>query len=295
MSLKKLIRPIAERFGKSFPVSMMRLRYFIRFHKFLNLRNPHTLNEKILYLCLKTDTSKWTELTDKYLVRNYVKECGYDKNLIPLLGVWNDAAEIDFDRLPKSFVLKTNHGCGDVKIIKDKDKIDKNDIVVYFNSLLKKRYGALEGGIHYQRIEPKVICEQLLENDDYSKKYSSSIIDYKLWCFNGKCKYIFVISNRTRTGVDVMLYDENWKECPEFVRFSSHHRKGVIMPCPSNIEEIIKIGETLARPFPVVRVDLYSIGDKIYFGEMTFTSYGGLMNYFTDEFQKKTGEMINEF
>ena len=193
-ALNRVFRPVVvfcEWMGVHHPRTLMRIRYFARFHKLLKLRNPQTLNEKILYLSLCTDTTLWTRCADKYRVREYVKECGLEETLVKLYGVWRNPHEIDFNKLPEKFVLKGNHGCGDVFIITDKFQMDKEKIVRSLEKDLKEKYGALEAGMHYMRIPtPVAIAEEYLENDEKTSKISNSLIDYKIWCFNGKASFV---------------------------------------------------------------------------------------------------------
>ena len=114
-----------------------------------------------------------------------------------------------------------------------------------------------------------------------------------MWCFNGKVQYIFICSNRNEHGLDIMMYDKDWNALPEYCVFSKHYRRGEMLPKPANLSEMISMAEKLAHPFPCVRVDLYSVNEKIYFGEMTFTSLGGVMNYFSDDFLNKAGDLID--
>lgn len=291
-----VVKPIywvASFMGRHFPETLVKIRYFARFKRRLNLNNPQTLNEKILYMSLRTDTTNWTRLADKYNVRGYVEECGLSDTLVKLLGYWENADQIDFDKLPNSFVLKTTQGSGDIILVKDKKSIDKDEIVKKMDIAVKTKYGELEGGKHYMRIKPAIIAEELLYNDEESLKHSTSIIDYKIWCFNGKAHYIWACCNRDKNGTDVMTYDLNWNAHPEFSIFYDHYRRGNIIPKPLNLDQMIKIAENLSKTHPVVRTDLYNLNGKIYFGEMTFTSLGGLMDYYTDDFQKICGELID--
>jgi hypothetical protein len=212
---------------------------------------------------------------------------------VPLLGYWRRAEDIDFEKLPSSFVLKTTQGSGDIVLVKDKLSIDQEYVRGLMKRAVSTRYGELEGGKHYMRIVPGIIAEALLNNDDESLMASTSIIDYKIWCFNGKAHYIWVCCNRDKDGTEVMTYDMSWSAHPEYSLFTPHYRRGKTIPKPHNFKRMIEVAETLAKPFPVVRVDLYNIGGKIYFGEMTFTSLGGLMDFYTDEFQRMTGDIIN--
>lgn len=294
--LNIIFRPLisfCEWLGVHHPVLLARIRYFVRFKKPLHLKNPKTLNEKILFLSLKTDTELWTRCADKYEVRSYVKERGLEDILIPLIGVWEHAIEIDFEELPNEFVLKPTHGSGDRLIVKDKSKLDKKKIIDTFEKDLSHRYGALESGHHYLRIQPRIIAEKLIHNDPETSKISSSIIDYKIWCFNGKAHWIWACANRDIHSTEVMTYDLDWNAHPEYSIFRAGYRKGQLLPRPKNIEKMISAAESLAQPFPCVRVDLYNIDGRIYFGELTFTSYGGLQDFYTDEFQLLAGSKID--
>lgn len=298
MNVKKLVknkvlRSIGSYLGRNYPKEWITFRYFLRFHKWIDWNNPKSINEKILYLSLMTDTTLWTTLADKYRVREYVKKCGFGERLVELYGVWEDASLIDFEKLPQSFVLKTNHGSGDIKIIIDKNQINKKGIINYFNKTVATPYGAIESGMHYLRIKPCILAEQLLVNDVVSQRYSTSIVDYKIWCFNGIAHYIGVYCNRDKNGIDFLYYDINWVDHPEYIVTTKHYRRYKVIPRPINLSEMISMAETLAKPFPCVRVDLYNIGGKIYFGEMTFTSSGGMMDNFTDEFLRKAGDLID--
>jgi hypothetical protein len=294
--LNKIFKPViafCEWLGVHHPVLLARIRYFARFKKPLHLKNPQTLNEKILFLSLKTDTTLWTRCADKYEVRDYVKECGLEDILIPLVGVWDHATDINFDKLPDEFVLKATHGSGDIKVVTDKSKLNIPKIVAEFEEDLKHQYGALESGHHYMRIKPRMIAEELIHNDPETAKISSSIIDYKIWCFNGKCYWLWACANRDEHTTEVMTYDTDWNAHPEYSIFENDYRHGDILPKPKNLERMIEVAEKLAQPFPCVRVDLYNIDGKIYFGELTFTSYGGLQDFYTDEFQQLAGSKID--
>lgn len=293
--LNKLFKPvlkISEWMGLNHPKTFAKIRYFARFHKFLDLEHPKTLNEKMLYMSLCTDTTEWTRLADKYRVREYIHECGLDSTLVELYGAWERAEDCDFEKLPNQFVLKCNHGSGDIMIVKDKNAIDQTKIKALFQKELDTPYGAVESGHHYLRIKPMLIAEELLVNDEISKQYSSSLIDYKIWCFNGKPTFTWVCCNRDKHGCDVMTYDMDWNAHPEYSLWIDHYRHGQITPKPANFDKMMEMASKLAGDNPVVSVDLYNLNGKIYFGEMTFTRLGALINFFTPEFLAMCGEMI---
>lgn len=290
--LKPLIA-LGEWMGEKHPKTFARIRYFIRFRKFLHLSHPRDLNEKILYLSLCTDTTEWTRLADKYRVREYVHQKGLDDILVKLYGVWEKADDCDFSMLPDKFVMKCNHGSGQIIIVKNKKSIDLPTVRAEFQKELSKPYGAIECGLHYMRIKPRLIAEELLENDDVSGCYSSSLIDYKIWCFNGKPSFVLVCCNRSRYGCEMVTYDMDWNPHPEYLVENSHYLRGKLIPRPANFSRMVEIAQQLAEGFPVIRVDLYNINGKIYLGELTFTSLGGMMNYYTPEFLKMSGDMVS--
>lgn len=257
----------------------------------LNWENPCDLNEKINWLKLYSDTSLWTELSDKYKVREYIKEKGLSHILVKLYGCWNNAEDIDFDKLPQSFVLKTNNGSGDVIVVKDKSEINMDKIRKELNIALKQKFGYSHGEPHYLMIKPCIIAEQYLEQS--SDSYTTSIVDYKIWCFNGKPNFIWTCYSRSKDGVLVETRDLDWNYHPEKSVFTHHYKDGKgIVPKPKCLSQMIDIAAKLSYGFPQVRVDLYEIEGRVYFGEMTFTSNGGFNNFYTAEFLNELGSLI---
>lgn len=280
-----------------FPIAVVKLRYFLRFNRLPDLKNPHDLNEKILYLKLFTDTRLWSRLADKILVRDYVKECGLESILPKLYATWNHADDINFDALPDAFMLKSNNGDGKGTNIPvyDKRQLSPVDFASLKNKaagwLKLKNIGALSAEPHYNAIRPLVFAEELLP----IPKGENSVVDYKIWCFNGEPCLFLVISNRKSGGeAELSCYDLKWNSCSNILSSGKHYRIRVSeLPQPENLELMIEYAKKLAKPFPQVRVDLYNIDGKIYFGELTFTSLGGMMNYFTPQALMDMGKMVN--
>lgn len=278
-----------------YPKLIVWLRYVERMKKLPHLKNPKNLNEKILWLALNTDTSEWSRLADKYAVRDYVKECGLDDILVELYGVYDKAEDIDFGALPNSFVLKTTHGSSDVIVVKNKQQCDVETARIRMQNKLNEHLITSGAELHYLRIPRKIIAEEFLQNDVLSAHYSKTLIDYKIWCFNGKAYYTWVCMNRfvkNKDGAEVLLYDRNWNPKPELCAVTPDFTLADPMPKPNGYDHMIEVAERLSKPFPVVRCDLYNLDGKIYFGEMTFTSYGGIMDFYSDEFQSLCGEII---
>ena len=256
--------------------------YLQRFYKErtghpLNLDNPQRYTEKIQWRKLYDRDSIYTLLSDKYTVREWVKNKIGEEYLIPLLGKWDHFDQIEFDQLPDRFVLKTNNGCHSNIIVKDKNQflrqrwIAKKKMEYWMTS--QACYEGLE--LHYKDIQPLIIAEEFMEPESGE----DCLTDYKIHCFNGTPFVFEVIEGRT-TRETVDLYDTNWKHLPvtelPFPNSDQERNK------PGNLEKMLEIASELSKGFQYVRVDLYST-DKVYFGEMTFTPTNGLDRYAPDE------------
>ena len=257
--------------------------------KVIDWANPKSLNEKINWLKFNSDTSQWSVLADKYCVRQYVENKIGAQYLVPLLGVWDNVNDIEFSKLPNSFVLKSNNGAGTVMIIKDKDLIDEDEVRKTLRKWLKLKFGLMQAEPHYRRIKPLIIAESVLKE---SNPITSSLIDYKIWCFNGKIFGTWVCYNRKGMSADTEWHDLDWRFRPEWSVFTDHYRNGKgVIPKPESYNEMLQVASKLSTGFPQVRIDLYNIDGKIYFGEMTFTSAGGHNNFYSDEALNIMGDL----
>lgn len=257
----------------------------------MNWKNPVDINEKIQWLICYGDTSLWPTLADKYKVREYVTNLGYGHILPELYGHWENANDIDFDALPEKFVIKCNHDCGSCHIIDKKKGFDKKAIVSELNACLKRKFGYRNCETHYNKIQPMIIAEQFLESKQDS--FSSSLIDYKVWCFDGKPYTIFVCYNRDHLVKDVNVYDTMWNVHPEYSIFTSTCKDGMgRCPKPIALEEMLEAASILSKGQPEVRVDFYIVDGKLYFGELTLTSSRGRMDYFTKDYLIELGNQV---
>lgn len=300
---RPLTRFVHEKWAYLFPKWYVKYLYKRNLGKKLNLENPRDLNEKIQWLKVYSDTSQWTDLADKYKVRSYVELCGLSHTLTELYGVWNKVEDIDFKTLPEKFILKSNHSFGRAIIVKDRREIDEIKIKRQFNNWLRSKYGLMSFEPHYWNIDRKIIAEELLE-DTESIAFSSSLVDFKFWCFHGEPYLVMVLYDRrniilgepdktSNSDVQACVYDLNWNLRPEIIAGSHANDKPLVIPKPKCLEEMIEVSKILSKPFPQVRVDLYNINGKVYFGELTFTSLGGYMDYFSDEYLITMGERID--
>lgn len=262
--------------------------YKQNFKRRLNWENPQNLSEKINWMKFYSDTTLWTECADKYRVRKYVESKGLGNILVKLYGVWENAYDIDFNSLPNSFVLKTNHACGTVLLVKDKNKLDIQQTKNKLNEWLQITIGKATAEPHYLGIKPCIIAEEYLNVDS-----DESIVDYKLFCVNGETELVMVCSERKiGCGASISLYDKDWIYSPE--RLGECHANDNVPKIPKlkSFEQMKDYARILCKDFPFVRMDFYDIDGKIYFGEMTFTPKGGYCSTLTMKEQIRIGEKI---
>ncbi len=259
--------------------------YRILTHKKLNLKNPELFNEKLMKL--KIDDYNNNDLvikcTDKYLVRDYIKECGVEEILNEIYGVYNNAYEIDWDKLPNKFVLKCNHGCGYNIICTDKDKLDKEHTIKTLNKWMKKKFGYETSELHYPKIKPLIICEKYIETD--AGVFPN---DYKIYCFDGKPKVILTCTER-QNNLRLNFLDLNWNELDIGTKAD---RAESIPQKPECLDKMIEYAKILSKPFKYVRVDFYDFNGKPLFGELTFTPARCAAWYYSDEGNKFLGDML---
>lgn len=279
--LDKIFQPLiyfCEWLGEHHPIVLAEIRYYARFKKKLNLKNPQTLNEKILYLSLKTDTTLWTRCADKYAVRGYVEEKGLKDILIPLIGVWDNVADIDFDKLPNEFVLKLTKGSGYNLICNDKSKLNLKQTRKMLRSWLNVNCYYFSREPQYKG-KSKLVAEKMLEYN---------IMDYKFFCFHGKPMYVELYIDRFGNHKK-LFYDMDWN----IAGFTTANDvvKGSLEK-PKEFEEMKDVALKLCKGMAFVRVDLYLHNGRIYFGEMTFCPAGGYTPITPREWEYKLGGMI---
>lgn len=297
--IKRPLRSLKRRIGKRYyrfcvdhyPKRIIEKSWLKDFGYPIDWEQPRDINEKIQWLMVFSDTKEWSRLTDKYLVRDYVASKGYGDHLTKLYGVWKRAEDIDFDTLPDRFVLKCNHDSGSYCIVDNKKICDKNEHKRKMDSCLKRKYGYQYSEPHYNRIKPLVIAEEYLEDDS---SFSTSLIDYKVWCFNGQPHSIYVCYSRNHQGKYTNFYDLDWNVHPEWSVFSEHNKDGVgKVPKPSCLAEMLEIASGLSKGFPEVRVDFYIVHNKVYFGEMTFTACAARNRHYSPWLLKELGRQCD--
>ena len=258
--------------------------FYDTFGRHIDYDNPVDINEKIHWLKFYSDTTNWSKLADKYLVRDYVKSKGLGHTLNELYAVYETEKDIDISDLPENFVLKLNNGCADILIVKDKTEITNKQVIKYFKNF--REYGVLFGEYHYLDIKRCIIAEKLLVDNNSETDF---LVDYKFWCFNGEPLYIYVAYDRTKEGHSREIYTSDWKLLKDAFINSSVNR---IIPKPKSFEKMKEMCRLLASDIPLVRVDWYEINGNPVFGEMTLTPGAGLHDDITKEFAGELGSHL---
>ena len=263
----------------------LKLKYKNVFGRDLDLENPKTFNEKLQWLKLYNRKPEYTMMVDKYKVREYIAQTLREEYLIPLLGVWDDPDEIDFDALPDQFVLKCNHNSGlGMCICKDKSKLDIPKVKAELRKGLKQDYYLTGREWPYKDVPRKIIAEKYMVDDSNC----GELTDYKFFCFNGVPKFMY-ISNDNSENATTDFFDM------EFNRLDMRMKdpnSNVIPPKPHLFNEMKAIAEKLSQGIPFVRVDLYVIGGSIYFGELTFFHNAGFCSIHPEHWEKTLGDWI---
>ena len=264
----------------------LRWYYYLNMHKILNLKTLITYNEKINWLKLNDHNPLYTTLVDKLKVKDYVTDRIGTEHVIKTLGVWKRAEDIEWDKLPNRFVLKTTQGGGNigVMICRDKSKFDIGKATANLNAALKQDLYSSSREWPYKNVEPQIFAEEYMEDEH------GELRDYKFFCFNGKCKMLFVATERqTRNEPYFNFFDEHYNPLP----FKQGHPVNPVIPeKPEGFDELIRIAEELSKELIHVRIDLYVIKGKVYFGEFTFYHFGGVMPFEPAEWDEKIGSWL---
>lgn len=235
----------------------------------LNLENPQTYNEKLQWLKLYDRKPIYSRMVDKIEAKKYVASIIGDEYIIPTIAEYDCPEDIDFDSLPNKFVLKCTHDSGGVIICKDKSTLDKQAIIKKLNKWLKINYFYQNREWPYKNIKPRIICEEYkVDESGYELK------DYKWFCFNGEVEALFIATDRNKPDVETKFdfYDKDFHHLP-FT--NGHPNSSKELHKPISFEKMKEIASKLSQGIPHVRVDLYDINGKIYFGELTFFHWSG--------------------
>lgn len=264
-------------------IIMIKFQYFVKLGRIPNLKNSNRFTEKLQLYKLKYQLPLMTIAADKYEVRNFISSKNLSEILVELYGVYDSPEEIRYDELPNSFVIKTTNGSGTNIICKDKSKLNRSKSNLLLNDWLRRDYYAAGREWAYKNIKPRIVIEEFLIE---SKAPNSDINDYKILCFNGEPKYIIVDIDRS-TEHKRNIYSTDWTKINVETDKKNFNHK---IAKPEKLTEMLEIARSLSENFPFVRVDLYLVNNKIYFGELTFYPWTGYVQFKPDSFDYELGK-----
>lgn len=262
----------------------IKLEYQIRTGYNLNIDNPITFNEKIQWIKLYDKNPIYHRLVDKYEVRSYVEDKLGADFLIPILGVYNSVDEIPFDKLPEEYVLKCTHDSGTVIIRNSACMLTDEEIKQKLRKSLSEDYYYVHREWCYKGIKPRITCEQYMTDES-----GFELKDYKIFCFLGNPKIIQVDFGRFKQHKR-NLYDLSWNYIDASIKYPTDPKIKIIKP--KELQQMLECAKKLSSGFPHVRVDLYYINGKVYFGEMTFYHGNGCEEFRPDSLGNQMGHWI---
>lgn len=255
----------------------------------LDLENPKTYNEKLQWLKLNYHNPECITMVDKHLSKQYVADRIGEEYVVPLYGVWDSFDEIDFDNLPEQFVLKTTHDCGGVVVCKDKKEFDIQKAKCFLEEHLRREYFYHCREWPYKFVKPRIVAEKFMKDTEGQEE--EGLTDYKFFCFDGEPKVMFIATDRAKENVETKFdfFDMEFNHLP-FT--NGHPNSDKEIKKPKQFELMIELSRKLSQGLPHVRVDFYESEGKIYFGEMTFFHWGGMVPFNPHEWDEKLGEWI---
>lgn len=298
-SPKELIFTIGIRGGLKFlsDYAYVRLLFFCRFGRKPNLSHPVTFNEKLQWLKLNNYKDIYARMVDKHEAKEYVAGIIGSEYTIPTLGVWDSFKDIDFEQLPRQFVLKCTHDSGGVVICRDKEQFDKKHARKKLEASLKKNYYWSGRELPYRYVKPRIIAEEYLEEKSAPAPSAESaspsgIRDYKFYCFHGKVKYLYISEGlENHSTARISFLTENWEPADfhrtDYAPFDHLPEK------PREFERMKVLAEKLSGGEPFMRVDLYSVNGRIYFSELTLVPCSGFMPFCPSEWDNRLGSLLS--
>lgn len=284
MSVKSVLRRIM---GLLPDEMFIRLNYLRRMKQWPDLKNPTTYNEKLQWLKLHDRQPLYTQLVDKYEVRRFVEERIGGEYLVPLAGgPWNSFDEIDFDALPERFVLKCTHDSGGLVICRDKRALDREKARRRISQSLQQNFYYHNREWPYKDVQPRIIAEAYMEDAS-----TNELRDYKFFCFDGEPRMLFVASDRQTAGEETKFdfFDMDYNH----LDLRNGHPNAAVPPeKPAQFGLMRELAQKLSRGIPHVRVDLYEVNGRVYFGEMTFYHWSGMVPFDPPEWDRKLGSWI---
>ena len=276
-------RRITDKLPDAIYLSML---YYFQTGQVLHLKNPKSYNEKLQFLKLYYRNDEMTIVADKFAVRQWVAKKIGSEYLVPLIGRWTSTDEIEFSRLPQSFVLKCTHDSGSIIVCHDKKKFDWENAINQIKKRLEINYYYYLREWPYKNIPPQIIAEPLLSD---SGKSDHSILDYKFFCFMGEPKLLMIVKNRFTEPKSIFLNESLHPLALEMGNQSFDYSEITI---PTQIMKMFELAKILSKGYPHVRIDLFCNQEKIYFNEITFFHWGGLSKINPPEMANTIGSWI---
>lgn len=265
----------------------LKMKFKLVFGRELNLKNPKTFNEKLQWLKLYNRRPEYTMMVDKYKVRDYVAEKLGSEYLIPLIGVWDDPDDIDFDKLPNQFVLKCNHNSGlGMCICKDKSNLNIEKTKEELKKGLKQNYYLAGREWPYKDVPHKIICEKYITDN------GNGLTDYKFFCFNGHVDCVMVCLGRFSGETKYYFFDRDWNLKRLNIR-GKNAPDGFTITKPKCMDNMFDVAAELSKGLPFARIDLYQSNEHIYFGEITFFPDSGFDGNLLPETNEYFGKLID--
>ena len=252
--------------------------------KRLNLKNPKTYSEKIQWLKVNDHNPEYARIVDKFLFKKYIEEKIGPGYTIPLLGVWDNIDDIDFESLPDMFVLKCTHDSGGIVICKDKSKLDIDEAKKILNRCLHHDFYLQGREWPYKNVVRRIIAEEYVEDE------SGQLIDYKVFTFNGEPKLIQVDYDRFQ-GHKRQYFTTDWNRVMVTDHVQTDNSK--VIACPKQLDEMMELSRTLSTGFHHVRVDFFIANGKVYVGEMTFHPASGAYLWKPESFDEEMGKLLD--
>jgi len=266
--------------------TFLRLLYRANYGKKLDLKNPRGFNEKLQWLKLYARDPAYTEMVDKYAVKEMMKERMGQEYVIPTYGVWERFEDIDFDTLPNQFVLKCTHDSGSVIICRDKATFDKETAREKIRAKMKNHIYWNYREWPYKIVRPRILAEAYMED-----KGSDELIDYKFYCFGGEPKFLYVsqgLSNKETATISFLTMD--WQFAP--YERCDYPPMAQLPEKPRTFDKMVEFAKKLSAGIDFLRVDLYEINGKLYFSELTFSPCAGFMPFKNPEHDLEVGKML---
>ena len=261
--------------------------YKVKMGRPLDLENPQLFSEKMQWLKLYDRKAEYTTMVDKIKAKEYVGSIIGEEHIIPLLGEWDNADDIDFDALPEQFVIKCNHNSGGgLCICKDKKSLDTDAVRKDLRDVMRGDYYAEKREWPYKDVQKKIFAEQYMVDES-----GTELKDYKLYCFNGEPKLVQIDYQRFSSGHRRNFYSPSWEFID--VTYDCANDPNANIPRPKQLDAMISIARTLANNIPFLRVDLYCVYDQIYFGELTFFPTAGFYSFMPIAYESLFGSWIH--